>query len=161
MLHSPQILIPTPRKYEIPYHLTIALNQIGTTEISGDKSNVIINRYLKTVGQKGDDEIPWCSAFVNWCLIEANLPGTGKPNARSFLDYRREEQGVSTELAFPELGCLVVLSRGTKSWQGHVGIYLDHHRSLIRILGGNQKNRVGINAYPSNKLLGYRKVEYG
>ena len=139
--------------YKIPYHLTIALTQMGVIEFAGRDSNMIIDKYLQSVGIQGNDEIPWCAAFTNWCLNEADIVTDGKPNARSFLRFGKR-------LTTPELGCVVVLSRGTKSWQGHVGFYLDYHRGLIRILGGNQKNRVGINAYSSNKLLGYRKVEY-
>lgn len=140
--------------YKIPYHLTIALSQLGTTEIPGKQSNSKIDEYLKTVNIPGNDEIPWCSAFINWCLLQADIQPTGEPNARSFLRF-------GERLSLPDLGCIVVLSRGTKSWQGHVGFYLDYHRGLIRILGGNQKNRVGINAYSVKKLLGYRRVEYG
>ena len=153
MLQIPRSIIPFERKYNIPYHLTIALTQIGTTEIPGTKSNSKIDEYLKMVGIKGDDEIPWCSAFVNWCLLEAKCQPTRKPNARSFLEFGQE-------LKRPELGCVVVLSRGTQSWQGHVGFYLDHHRGLISILGGNQINRVGVNKYSDKKLLGYREVLY-
>lgn len=160
MLSPPHVDLPADiKEYKIPYHLTIALTQIGTTEILGKESNSKIDEYLKSVNIPGNDEIPWCAAFANWVLLEANLPGTGLPNARSFLDYRRGGS-MDTKIAKPELGCLVIFSRGSQSWQGHVGFYLDYYRGLIRILGGNQKNRVGINAYSTKKLLGYRKVEY-
>ncbi len=148
-------------KYKIPYHLTIALSQIGTTEIPGKESNSKIDEYLKSVNIPGNDEIPWCAAFANWCLITADIPGTGLPNARSFLDYMRGG-GEDRNIVSPELGCLVIFSRGTQSWQGHVGFFLDYYKGMVRIIGGNQKNRVGINAYSVNRLLGYRRVvEYG
>jgi len=133
----------------IPRHLAVALKEIGIMEVEGNNSNPRINEYLESVGMRGDDEIPWCAAFVNWALEQVDVLGTKSPAARSFLTW-------GYRINDPMLGCIVVLKRGSGSWQGHVGIFLDDYKGYIRILGGNQLNRVGINAYPKIKLLGFR-----
>ena len=135
--------------YKIPHHLEIAISQIGVYEFNNG-SNPTINEYLKVVGMPSNDAIPWCSAFVNWCLFKAKVMPTFKPNARSFLLW-------GLDVDKPEVGDIVVLRRGYSTWKGHVGFYLDDYMSFIRILGGNQKNRVGVNAYSKIRLLGYRR----
>lgn len=144
---------PLPRptlEYEIPYWLTIALNQIGTTEIPGPGSNSKIDEYLKVVGMPSDDDIAWCSGFACWCLEEAGIRSTRKPNAQSFL---RDKNFIRLEK--PRLGCIVIFKRGSEPWMGHVGFYLDSLKGYIRLLGGNQVNRVGINNYGKNKVMAY------
>lgn len=134
----------------VPIPLIIALSQIGTKEISGEESNSQINEYLKTVGQPSDDSIPWCSAFINWCLEQAGIKGTGSPAARSFSTW-------GTELIEPAVGCIVVLKRGTQSWQGHVGFYLSNTSAYIYLLGGNQSDSVCITPYLKESVISYRQ----
>ena len=140
--------MPTVLK-EIPTWLCIALNEIGQAEVEGKAANPRILDYLKTVGvTSSSDEVPSCSAFVNFCLIESGLEGTKSALARSFLSY-----GISLQKA--TLGCIVVFKRG-EPWQGHVGFLLDEHQGLVRLVGGNQLNRVGVNNYKKADVLSYR-----
>ena len=94
----------------------------------------------------------WCAGFVNGVLAEAGQRGTGQQNARSFLEW-----GKATTT--PAQGDVVVLWRGNPgSWQGHVGFYQGKDASgNVLILGGNQDNKVSIESYPANRVLGYRK----
>ena len=131
--------------------LHLALDELGVEEIPGTESNPRIDEYLKSVGQPSDDAIPWCAAFVNWCIEKSGYMGTGRPNARSFLHWGKE-------LKNPELGCVTVFSRGASTWQGHVGFFLSKIGSSIYVLGGNQGNRVCVKAYPVSRLLGYRDL---
>lgn len=102
----------------------------------------------------------WCAAFVNAVLEESNIPSNNDHRypltARAFLDWG---QKVSKEDIQP--GDIVVFPRGTKGWQGHVGFYLKtvmiNGREYYWILGGNQRNRVSIVMYRSNKSLGIRR----
>jgi len=136
---------------KFPRHLHIAFLELGQAEMPGTESNSHITEYLKTVGQPGQDEIPWCSAFINWVLLQAGIQPTRKANARSFTSWGQE-------LTKPELGCIAVFSRGQSAWQGHVAFFLDETEYGIVCLGGNQQNRVGIQVYPKTRLLTYRKV---
>lgn len=93
---------------------------------------------------------PWCAAFVNAVLGAQGIKGTGKLNARSFLNF-----GLPTES--PKLGDIVVLTRGGNSWQGHVGFFQGFDENgNIRVLGGNQGNAVNVTTYGADKLLGFR-----
>jgi uncharacterized protein (TIGR02594 family) len=81
----------------------------------------------------GSDVTPWCSAFVNWCLEQANYVGTKNALAKSWLQW-----GVECD---PKWGCIVITKyRVTKTH--HVGFFVqkdsDNH---VFVLGGNQKDR--------------------
>lgn len=134
--------------YNIPQHLILAMQHIGTSEIPGPASNPEINKWLEVVGLPGDDEIPHCSAFVNYVLKGSAVPITGSGMARSFLNW-------GYDVPF-RVGAIVVISRGVDPRFGHVGFILDESRGKLCILGANQMNRVGVNLYDANRLLGYR-----
>lgn len=139
---------------EMTNPILMALKDYGTTEIVGPEHNVKIINYFKEIGQSWvtNDEMAWCSAFVNAILKRCNLPYTGKLNARSFL-----ELGQSTQE--PELGDIVVLWRVEKdSPFGHVGFFIGKDTSWIYILGGNQSNSVNISKFPIYQVLDYRKL---
>jgi uncharacterized protein (TIGR02594 family) len=120
-------------------------------EIPGERANKRILEYLRTCGISGDnDEIHWCSAYINWCVIKAGYKGTNSLLARSWLKR-------GTILTKPRLGCIVIFERG-KPWQGHGGFYLDKNNDVIFTLGGNQSDRVGVNGYLERRVVGYRSV---
>lgn len=132
--------------------------ELGTTEVLGPESNDRIVEYLSTALRRYhkhiDDKIPWCSAFVNWCHVQAGIKGTNNAAARSWLDW-----GVEVEWP-PAPGDVVVLWRNSKNgYKGHVGFYVGETKTHIKILGGNQGNKVCIASYPKTRLLGYRRAE--
>jgi len=129
--------------------LTHAIGELGQAEVAGPGANPRIAEYLATVGQVGDDEIAWCSAYVNWCFTKASYLGTNKPNAKSWLDW-----GVS--IPQPMFGCVSVFRRGTELWQGHVGFFLDQSPLGIYLLSGNVGNRVCISRQDPGTLIGHR-----
>lgn len=136
-------------------HMMIALAEARHQEITGKEDNPEILKYFNDLGYDGSklkDETSWCAAFVNWVLKQADLPYTGKLNARSFLKI-----GKPTDK--PEVGDIVVFWRGSKSsWMGHVGFYLRESNNYIYVLGGNQSNQVKMSGYAKNRLLGFRKI---
>jgi uncharacterized protein (TIGR02594 family) len=135
--------------------LNVALSQVGIREIVGSEDNPEVLKYFNEIGFDGrrlKDETAWCSAFMNWVAKECNAEYTKQLNARSWLK-------VGQEVITPKMGDVVVLWRESKSsWKGHVGLYICERDGYIYVLGGNQKNKVGINAYHSNRLLGYRRL---
>ncbi len=134
----------------IPRHLQIAFDELGETEVRGVRSNSRIIEYLSTCDMRPDsDEIAWCSAFVNWVIISDGKIGTDNLLARSWLNWGKT-------IVKPRLGCVAIMKRGTKEWQGHVGFYLDSNNGVVFILGGNQSDRVGVNGYKEDSILGYR-----
>ena len=138
-----------PITKQIPLHLQIALNELGIQEVKGAAYNPRIGEYLASVKLEKNDEIPWCAAFVNWCLITAKIKGTGIGLARSYELWGRA-------LNKPELGCIAVYRRGQMQWQGHVNFFLDMHDDYIYGIGGNQSNKVSITTIHTSKLLCFR-----
>lgn len=127
----------------------IAQGELGVKEISGDKANARIVEYHSHTGLKAtSDEIPWCSAFVNFCVDKAGLEGTHSAAARSWLQWGRPVE--------PTEGCIVVMKRGDNPAQGHVGFYAGENATLIRVLGGNQHDSVCYSWFPKTHVLGCR-----
>lgn len=92
----------------------------------------------------------WCAAFVNAVLGAKGMEGTGRLNARSFLDW-------GTPVKTPSKGDIVVLERNGSTWQGHVGFLVSEDKNSVTLLGGNQGNRVSVKSYPKSRVLGYRR----
>jgi len=137
--------------------LKIAFSQIGVKEISGNEDHPQIVKYATETNITGinNDEIPWCSTFINWCAKEANLPMSGKANARSWIN-------VGKKTLSPEPGDIIVFWRESiHSWKGHVGIFLGFNKDASRVycLGGNQGDAVSISDYDTQKVLSFRKLE--
>lgn len=138
-----------------PLYLSFALSKYGTKEIAGTKSNPAIVEFLDSTTVPDSmlvDETAWCSAFVNWCVEQSGMVGTGKANARSWLSW-----GVAIDK--PRLGCVCVFWRGDHDdgSTGHVAFYVaDAEGSGIWVCGGNQGNMVSIATYQESKLLGLR-----
>ena len=129
--------------------LAVATRFVGLNE-KRDR-NVIASFIKKAGGQNINPRVTaWCAAFVNAALGAKGLEGTGKLNARSFLDY-------GTPTKKPSEGDIVVLSRGNSNWKGHVGFFVKDNGDTISMLGGNQGNSVSVEEFPKSRILGYRK----
>jgi uncharacterized protein (TIGR02594 family) len=130
----------------------IAVKELGQAEVKGASANPRILEYLKSTNAGGSalgesDETPWCSAFVNWCVTKSGYKGTNQALAKSWLDW-----GKPTDTPVP--GCIVVFQRGTNS--GHVAFYVGPSPKGIKVLGGNQGDKVSISNRTTNAVLGYR-----
>ena len=145
---------------ETPDWLVVALDEaaVGIVEVPGEQHDTRILRYHAgtTLGAT-EDEVPWCAAFVGFCIEQAGLSSTNSARARSYLEWGRE-------LAPPAYGAVVVFSRGPEppgpeviEAPGHVGFLVASptpHELLV--LSGNQSNKVCIRAYARSRLLGVR-----
>lgn len=135
-----------------PYELALA--EIGTVEWR-DGNNPKVVAYFKDSGNAGvkDDETAWCAAFVGAMLKRAGIKGTGKLNARSYLDW-----GVPVDRKNAKPGDVVIFKRGNSTWQGHVAFFVKDRGALIDVLGGNQSNAVNIKGYQAAAVLGIRRA---
>lgn len=126
--------------------MRIASKEVGQKEIPGAKHNKrIIEYHQRTTLKAKNDETPWCSSFVNWCLSNAGYPITQSAAAKSWAKY-----GASCK---PQPGCIVVL---TRNGGGHVGFYVRETAAYVYLLGGNQSNQVNIAAYSKDRVIAYR-----
>jgi uncharacterized protein (TIGR02594 family) len=148
---------PPPRANEVggdaPWY-QIAMEELanGVVEIPGPQDNPRVVEYHSTCTLRAtNDETAWCSAFVNWCMVQAGKKGTDNAAARSWLNWKD-----GAKLTAPRLGCVVVFARGTNPWQGHVGFFVGDDDNHIQVLGGNQGNSVSVDFYRKDRLLGFR-----
>lgn len=133
--------------------LEIALSQFGIREWVGKEHNPEVMKYFSETGFSNipNDETSWCSAFMMWCIMKANLPHTNSLLAKSWLKW-----GIG--VVEPELGDVVVFWRiDPNGPYGHVGLFIRKTNEFIWVLGGNQGNSVSISFYPVSQLLGYRR----
>lgn len=142
----PALSLPDPEAW-----LTVAKTQLGIKEVPGPDSNPEIQKYFRstTLGGRPEDDVPWCSAFVNWVLEQACYRGTRKANARSWLKW-----GLAVE---PRVGAIVVLWRVSPDGrQGHVGFCTEVLPGKVVLLGGNQNDKVCRQEYAFGRVLGSR-----
>ncbi|HKO90621.1 MAG TPA: TIGR02594 family protein [Polyangiaceae bacterium] len=145
----------TPPDFKAFPWMEHAFRELGTREIATTKrNNPRILAYHATSCGASDDETAWCSSFANWCMKQAGMKGTGKPNARSWLQW-----GESLPVHSPVYGCVTVFSRPPKAWQGHVAFFVGMRNGAICVLGGNQgptSGAVCLKDYPLSRLMGFR-----
>ena len=141
----------------------LASRFIGIQEIPGKEDNPQILAMLKRdMAWPDDDEVPWCSAFVNYVCWLLRLPRSKDLRARSWLGVG---EAITLEEARPGFDILII-KRGAGEQPGpevldapgHVGWYAGHTVEWLQMLGGNQHNTVGVNAYGRERLLGVRRV---
>ena len=135
----------------------LAKAEIGTVEwAKGDNPKVVA--YFKDSGNAGvkDDETAWCAVFVGAMLARSGVKGTGKMNARSYLEW-----GEPVERKDARPGDIVIFKRGNSAWQGHVAFFVADKGAQIEVLGGNQSDAVNVKGYAASQLLGIRRATSG
>jgi uncharacterized protein (TIGR02594 family) len=131
--------------------LEIARAELGVAEVPGVADNPrIVAYHATTSGGKEPDSVPWCSSFVNFCVEQVGLKGTDSKSARSWMTWGRAATGF-----FP--GCIVVLERGAAP-QGHVGFFVGTESGRLRLLSGNQGDRVSIASFDPQLVLAVRQA---
>lgn len=135
-------------------YLDVAKKYVGLKEVKGVKTEPTITNWLVKLGAWWrDDETPWCGVALAAWLSEAGLAYPKKYfRALEWLNY-------GYPVAFPKQGAIAVLSR---KGGGHVGLVtgVDKLHLHVRILGGNQGNRVCEKWYPINTVVGFRMPPY-
>lgn len=131
-------------------------------EMGGNVDNPQIMAMLRLdMKWPSHDEVPWCSAFVNYICYLCRHPRSKDLRARSWLNV-----GVGITLDQAEPGDVIVIKRGKGEQPGpevldapgHVGFYAGRSGDLIEILGGNQSDTVKLSRYSSHRLLGVRRI---
>jgi uncharacterized protein (TIGR02594 family) len=140
-----------------PYQ--IAKSEIGQKEVGGPQHNSRIVEYHQTVSLKAKtDEVAWCSSFVNWCFLKANLSHlrSGSSMARSWLKF-----GAPVLEKDVKEGDVVIFWRDKLDGPyGHVGFVVKVGSTTVSVLGGNQSNAVNVTKYLKSRVLGYRRFPY-
>lgn len=141
----------------------VAQRFVGVKEVAGTASNPLVLGMLRLDSEwpTGDD-VPWCSAFVNFITWLLRLPRSKSLAARSWLAI-----GKAVTLANAEAGFdIVILKRGgidepgpeVIKAPGHVGFYAGRQDGRVLVLGGNQSDRVCLESFPESRVLGVRRL---
>ena len=136
---------------------------VGMKEIPGQEDNPAILAMLQLdMSWPQSDEVPWCSAFANYCAWCLRRPRSKDLRARSWLRV-----GAAILLSDAEPGFdVVILQRGEGeqpgpeviSAPGHVGFFAGLYGETVMLLGGNQGDAVTVAPFPANRVLGTRRL---
>lgn len=136
-----------------PRWLAVARGYLGLSEIPGTHHRPEIVGWWRDIGAGwfGDDETPWCGAFVGGVLAEAGIaiPSAAEaPRARAWRGWGRRLDG-------PAVGAVAVLWRGARTGTaGHVGFVAGRDRAgRLLLLGGNQSDAVTIAPFDPDRVL--------
>jgi len=150
------------KKIEITAY-DLAQRFVGMTEVAGKVSNPQILAMLQLdQSWPEQDEVPWCSAFVNYITWLLRLPRSKSLGARSWLQV-----GIPINLEDAELGFdVVILKRGGENQpgpdvinaSGHVGFFAGGDKDIVLILGGNQSDSVNVSQFFVQNILGIRRL---
>jgi uncharacterized protein (TIGR02594 family) len=141
----------------------LAQRYTGIKEVGGNVDNPAILAMLRLDAKwPSNDEVPWCSAFVNYICWLARLPRSKDLRARSWLNIGR---GIPLEAA--DAGDVIIIKRGKGAQPGpevtdapgHVGFYAGRFDQFVEILGGNQSDTVKVSRYSRDRILGVRRLD--
>jgi uncharacterized protein (TIGR02594 family) len=109
-------------------------------------------RWIGWIDRRLPVSLPWCGLFVAHCLRTA-LPGIEMPRPR----FRARPWEAWGEHCAPQIGAVMVFWHyHRRAPFGHVGFYWAEDRDSFHILGGNQRNRVTVEAWPKSRLTACR-----
>lgn len=132
----------------------LAKHELGVHETGLNNPRIVEYHKCTDLEESMQEEgVSWCSSFVNFCIQKCVDGGKGTRNAmaRSWLAWGRK-------INAPEEGCIVIFRRGNNGFSGHVGFFVGYseNRTMLKILGGNQDDKVCIKEYSTSRVLGYR-----
>jgi uncharacterized protein (TIGR02594 family) len=168
-------LLPFQLYEELPW-IKRAGGEFGVAEIPGSTDNPRIAEYQRSINPTttAGDKPAWCSRFVNWCLEPLGYATQPQINAKA---RSWKKWGYPSEF---RPGSIVVFWRrpGSKEGtaaerkmtpdqlrktgtRGHVGFFIEERGDLLIVLGGNQGNRVSLQAYPKEGIdYGYMTMRW-
>lgn len=141
--------------------IEFALSHYGLKEQPGPDHEKIILHMFRYIGFNyiDNDETPWCTAFVLYCLKKygVSIPMTLK--ARDLAKIGNAIDPNHALVGNRNFVDIAVFWRGSKDGElGHVGFFISPIKQSINVLGGNQDNQVNIKPYAKSKLLSIRRV---
>lgn len=141
----------------------LAQRFVGMKEVPGTQDNPAILAMLRLdMEWPKNDEVPWCSAFINYVAWLLRLPRSKSLRARSWLRVGKPVPLGDARAGFD----VVILKRGSGEQPGpevikapgHVGFYSGQDGATLHLLGGNQANSVSVAPFGSTRLLGIRRL---
>lgn len=135
--------------------LQIAERFVGIKEVKGAVDNPLILAMLGLDAKWPDhDEVPWCSAFVNFVAWLLGLSRSKNLMARSWLTVGDFVLPFEVKAGFD----IVIFERPPNPKSGHVAFFIDKFGDVVKVLGGNQSDSVSTALYPIERVIAYRRL---
>jgi hypothetical protein len=139
VIPADESILEIPEVVEAPVQMTleeIYLSQVGVRELTGKNDGPEVEMYLKHVGKwKG---LPWCSAFVAWCLSEAEIKHTvnaWSPTSENRRNFVYRNKAFNKE---PLPGDVFTIFYPRLKRVGHTGFYhKSQNESIVVTVEGN------------------------
>lgn len=127
--------------------MKIAEGEKGVKEITGISVHTprILEYHAMTTLKAKQDEVPWCSSFVNWVMAKAEYPITKSAAAKSWSTWGKEVP--------LQYGAILVLKR---KGGNHVGFCTGETKEGIYLLGGNQSDAVNVKLFNKSLIIACR-----
>jgi uncharacterized protein (TIGR02594 family) len=157
----------TPGNQGDPPWLKVALAELAKGVVE-DKtpggSNPEIEKYFTatTFGPASDD-VPWCAAFVSFCMANSGNAKVVAGNKRSA--GAPDWLGWGFSVGRPARGAVAVVSPVHNGTPGHVGIVTGEAGTTIKLLAGNQRDAAGNESvcevnFLKTDVLSYRWLDF-
>ncbi len=147
--------------------------QIGQVEIkkrtAGLSDNPVIVDYWRrakilkkdqvSTWEPGNDETPWCAAFIGAMLADSGIAGSHKALARSYETWGEAVMTGEAAMRWASipLGAIVVLNRPSAGpTKGHVGFAVGAAEKHVELIGGNQNDSVSRAWFPKTRIVAVR-----
>ena len=134
-----------------PKWLEFARLEIGQREKPGVGSNTRILEYFEATRYHArSDEVPWCAAFVCWCLESSGVRSTRSARAADFAAWG--------EPGWLVPGAVAVFGKADPDagGSGHVAFCAGLDGADVLVCGGNQQNAVSIARRPLARIVAVR-----
>jgi uncharacterized protein (TIGR02594 family) len=129
-----------------------------------DAWNPLVVEFFRVTSYKAEnDMVPWCAAFVNWCLKRTNRTGSGLAASQSFLDPKS-----FALTSNPSIGDVAVFTCYSKSTGKSVGLghvaFVAAKPGATHVLlaggnqGGNNRSMICRRPYPLNEVESSRRI---
>lgn len=136
---------------DVPPWLLVARREVGVKEVPGPGSHPRILQYFRATRYRAkDDAIPWCSAFICFCLETTGVSSTRSARAADFATWGEPCDFVP--------GAVVVFSKADPDagGSGHVAFCVGIEGDQVLALGGNQNNAVNVAKRPLSRVVACR-----
>lgn len=147
--------------HTLPKTTSLALKELGVTEVVGKGSNKTIIAWRDELNQAGvkisgysDDSIPWCGLFA--AIIALRRMGAASEVVSEPL-WARNWAKYGTKADKACLGDILVFVR---NGGGHVGFYVGEDKTCYHVLGGNQSDKVCFTRIEKGRCIAVRRPPY-
>ena len=119
----------------------------------------ILKYFLATsLGAQTSDQVPWCAAFVSWCMANCGNDKVASANLRTAWAPTWLNWGFS--VGRPVMGAVALTGPREDGTPGHMGFVIGENNTTISLLAGNQGNAVSKADIPKVDVVGYRWMDW-